>query len=109
MDHVITTTDADFEQTVLQTPGFVAVHFWAPRSAPSRVVVPFLEELAGEFADQILIAKVNTAEHQRWASLFGVMAMPTLIFFKDGVECGRGQGAAPKRTLRDLLSEVLGY
>ncbi|MFN8495227.1 MAG: thioredoxin [Caldilineaceae bacterium] len=107
MSRSITTTDANFEQTVLQAPGVVVVHFWAPWAGPCKTLTPILEELAGEFADRILIAQINTDEEQAWPSRLGVMAIPTLSFFKDGQEIERMQGAATKSVLRNKFNEIL--
>ncbi len=107
MSKPITVTDADFEQQVLQSETVVVVDFWAPWCGPCRAVAPILEELAGEYEGRMTVAKVNTDEQQRWPSQLGIMAIPTMIFFKDGKEVNRIQGAAPKRVLKAAFDEVL--
>ena len=103
----ITVTDMNFEQQVLKSGVPVVVDFWAPWCGPCRVVAPILEELAGEYEGQLTIAKVNTDEEQRTAGALGIMAIPTMIVFKGGIEVKRIQGAAPKRILKEAFDQAL--
>jgi thioredoxin 1 len=103
----IVITDADFEQKVLQSATPVIVDFWAPWCGPCRAVAPILEELAGEYDGQMTVAKINIDEHQRWQSKFGIMAIPTMLVFKNGEMVKRIQGAAPKRMLKEAFDEAL--
>jgi thioredoxin 1 len=107
MGKPITVTDADFEQQVLQSDVPVVVDFWAPWCGPCRAVAPILEDLAGEYEGRLTIAKVNTDEQQRWAGSLGIMAIPTMVVFKNGVEVRRLQGAAPKRVLKEAFDALL--
>lgn len=106
MGALITVTDADFEQQVLKSDVPVVVDFWAPWCGPCRAVAPVLEELAGEYAGRITVAKVNVDEEQNWSSKFGILAIPTMLVFKNGQEINRVQGAAPKRVLKTDVFEA---
>ncbi|NOY99809.1 MAG: thioredoxin [Chloroflexi bacterium] len=100
-------TDAAFEKTVLQSAIPVIVDFWAPWCAPCRMVAPILDKLAKEYADKLLVAKVNTDENPEWASKYGVQGIPTMLFIANGKIVHRQVGALPERMLRDAVSQFL--
>ena len=107
IDTPIAVTDDTFDQAVLQSGLPVLVDFWAPWCAPCRMVAPALEELAGELAGRVVVAKVNTDEHQLAALRYGVQGIPTLILFHDGQEIDRVVGALPKSALRERVEARL--
>jgi thioredoxin 1 len=103
----VAVTDDQFEQAVLKSNLPVVVDFWAPWCGPCRAVAPILEELAVEYEGRLTIAKVNTDEDSEWAGKFGIMAIPTMIMFKEGQEVKRIVGARPKRALQQEFDAVL--
>ena len=103
----ITVTDVEFDQKVLKSSVPVVVDFWAPWCGPCRAVAPILEELAGEYEGKLTIAKVNVDDEQRYASEYSIMAIPTMLVFKNGKVVQRIQGAAPKPKLKQAFDEAL--
>ena len=103
----IALTDATFEKQAVNGETPVVVDFWAPWCPPCRAVAPVLEELAGEYEGRLTVAKVNIDDDPVWAGKLGVMAIPTMIFFKDGKEVQRVQGALPKRQLKEAFDTAL--
>lgn len=86
----------------------VLVDFWAEWCGPCRMVAPFLEEIAAEYADRITVAKLNVDENQQTALQFDVMSIPTLIVFRNGRPTNtRIVGARPKAALLRELAEYL--
>lgn len=84
MNKPIHINDNEFENTVLKSTTPVVVDFWAPWCQPCRMIAPVLENLAGEYADKITVAKVDTDKNPEWAMKYGVQGIPTLLFIKDG-------------------------
>ena len=76
-------TDATFKSEVLEAPLPVVVDVWAPWCGPCRVQGPIIEALAEELKD-VKVAKLNADEHMQTAGAYGVMAIPTILIFKDG-------------------------
>jgi len=100
-------TDAAFEQTVLLSDLPVIVDFWAPWCGPCRMVAPTLDKLAKEYADKLVIAKVNTDENPEWALKYGVQGIPTMLFVAGGKIVHRQTGALPEGMLRQVVSSFM--
>ena len=79
--------------------------FWAPWCGPCKMMNPILEELAKEFAGKVEIVKINVDEQPEESSKYGVMSIPTVIFFKEGKEKGRKVGFEGKEAYLKLISE----
>ena len=86
----------------------VLVDFWAEWCGPCRMVAPFLEEIAAEYAAKITVAKLNVDENPQTAMQFDVMSIPTMIVFRNGRPTPtRIVGARPKAALVGELAEYL--
>ncbi len=107
MTHPIHVTDAEFENKVLQSATPVVVDFWAPWCGPCKMIAPVLEKLAGEYGDQVVIAKVNTDENPAWAMKYGIQGIPTLLFVAQGQVQDRLVGVAPAPAIKARVDSLL--
>jgi len=103
----ISINDDSFEKAVLRSSLPVLVDFWAPWCGPCLITGPILEELAEEFEGRVLMTKFNVDEGSRTPAQYGIMAIPTLIIFKNGKEVDRVVGALPKHVLESRIEALL--
>lgn len=99
--------DATFGNQVLQNNLPVLVDFWAPWCGPCKMVGPIVEELAKEYEGKLSVFKVNVDENTESASRYGVMSIPTLMFFKKGKPVKTLVGAQGKENLKRGIEEIL--
>ncbi|MAI98497.1 MAG: thiol reductase thioredoxin [Nisaea sp.] len=100
-------TDDNFSDDVLQSSKPVLVDFWAEWCGPCKTIAPALEEIAGEMAAELTIAKLNIDDNPKTPQQFGVRGIPTLMLFKDGELAATKIGALPKTQLKDWIDSVL--
>jgi thioredoxin 1 len=103
----ISITDASFEQDVLKSSKPVLLDFWAEWCGPCRMLLPVVEELAGEMSDTITVAKINVDENPQIPAKFGVRGIPTLMIFKDGKLAQTRVGGLPKADLKKWIEESI--
>ena len=104
-DYKMTATNINknnFQNEVMNSDKTVLLDFWAPWCAPCRMVVPIIEEIAGERPD-IKVGKINVDEQPELASEFSIMSIPTLVVMKNGKIVQQVSGARPKNAILEML------
>ena len=104
--NIVTLTDTNFKQEVLDSYMPVLVDFWAEWCGPCKMVAPSLDDLASEYDGKVKIGKVNIDDFQGLASEYGVRAIPTLLIFKDGQVADQIVGLRTKRDFKVKLDNV---
>lgn len=104
-----TFTDQDFEEQVVKTSSTmpVLVDFHADWCGPCKLLDPILDELVNQYSDKLLIGSLDVDANQQTSTKYGVMSIPTLIFFKNGQPVKQSVGYQDRATLQKQINEVL--
>ena len=100
-------TDANFKKEVLDSGATCLVDFWAEWCGPCLRVAPIVEELAEEYKGRVKVVKLNVDDGRKTATSYGVMSIPTLMFFKGGQAVEQIIGAVDKAELKSKIEEHL--
>ena len=100
-------TDANFEETVLNSDKPVMVDFWAAWCGPCRMVGPIIDQLSEEYNGKAVVGKVDVDANQEFAAKYGVRNIPTVLVFQNGEVVGRQVGVAPKAAYSEALDALL--
>lgn len=107
MGQAVAFTGAEFEEQVLKSSVPVLVDFWAVWCGPCKMIAPHVEALATEYDGRVKVGKVNIDEERDITEKYGIMSIPTLLFFKDGKVVDQVVGAVPKSTIASKLESLL--
>ena len=99
----IKVNSANFDEIVLGSEKPVLVDFWATWCGPCKMIAPVVEELADEYADSLVVAKLDVDQAPDIAGRYGVMSIPTLLVFENGKEVKRTVGFQSKDKLKAWL------
>ena len=99
-------TEANFREVLAEGSPLV-VDLWAPWCGPCKMMLPVVEELSNEYAGRVRVGKMNVDENPDTCEEFGVMNIPTMLFFKNGELVNRNVGAARKADLALELDKLL--
>jgi len=105
--NLVELTNETFDEEVGSSELPLIVDFWAEWCGPCRMVAPVLEQIATENAGKVRLAKLNVDDAPAVAQRFGIMSIPTLMVFQDGVAKKRIVGAKGKGQLLEDLAEFL--
>ena len=106
-EDILEISDSSFETEVLQSEKPVLIDFWAPWCGPCRAIAPIIEDLAGTYGDKIKFTKCNVDDNPVTPGKYGIKAIPTLIFFKQGDVVEQITGMVAKTKLVEKIDGLL--
>lgn len=107
MSSAIEFNDATFDAEVLESASPVLVDFSATWCGPCQQLSPIIDELASEYDGRIKVGKVDVDASQQVAGKYGVMSVPTVLFFKGGEQVDSIVGLNAKTVYKTKLEELL--
>lgn len=98
-------TDDTFSDFI-NNNGVAVIDCWAAWCGPCRMVGPIIEELSKE-RDDVTFGKLNVDKNRQTPMKFGIMSIPTLLYFKNGELVDKTLGALPKRAIEERLDKIV--
>ena len=100
-------SDANFKKEALESHLPVLVDFWASWCQPCKMIAPIVEELAKEYSHKVKFCKLDVDASPKTATHYGIMSIPTLMFFKNGKIMNQVVGVLSKAELKKKIEENL--
>ena len=107
MADVVEISDQTFEAQVLQSDKPTIIDFWAEWCAPCRAIAPIIKDLADQYGDQVVIAKMDIDANPGTPGQYGVRAIPTVLAFQGGQVVEQLQGARPKADFEAMVKKLI--
>ena len=97
-------SSSDFQSKVLDAQGPVLVDFFATWCGPCKMLAPTIDEIAGEQAGKATVYKLDIDQSPDIAQKYGVMSVPTLFVFVNGLVKTQAVGVQPKQNILSMLA-----
>ena len=98
-------TSQNFDEKVLKSDKPVLVDFWAEWCGPCKMIGPTIDSIATEYADKLVVGKLNVDNDPTIAQTYGIRNIPTMLIFKGGVVVDKLVGAMAKPALVSKLQQ----
>lgn len=104
---MIELTNENFEETVLKSEIPVLVDFSATWCGPCKRVAPIIEKIGEDYAGKALVVKCDVEECDEVARQYGIMSIPTVLFFKNGQVVDKQVSLSPEKVYVEKLEKLL--
>ena len=100
-------TDATFDDVIRANPN-VVIDFWADWCRPCKALEPVIKDLARKYAGKVIFGKVDADRNQAKFQEFGIMGIPTILFFRNGKLVDQVIGAIPGGPFDGRIQKAFG-
>ena len=107
MNSVVEVDDTNFESEVLRSPLPVLLDFSAEWCGPCKRLQPVVEAIAEEYTARLKVARLDIDKAQATAVKYGIMSVPTVLFFKGGKVLDQLLGYVPREKLVEKIDRIL--
>jgi len=107
IDKPISVTDSSFSDFIKKYH-VVVIDAYTDWCGPCKMMAPVIDELAREFAGKAVFGKLDVDANPQTSAQFGIMSIPTLLFFKNGEYADTSVGFGGKEALKKKIEEMLG-
>ena len=107
MSSPVEINDGNFESEVLKSDLLFLVDFWAPWCGPCHMVTPIVEEIGKDYEGKLKVGKLNVDENSQTAGQYGIMSIPSVLFFKEGKVVDQIVGAVPKQHFVEKIDKIV--
>jgi len=96
-----------FQEEVVRSSQPVLVDFYADWCGPCKAIAPIIDQLSKEYDGRVKFVKVDTDANQDLALQFGIMSIPTVMFFSKGKVEDIVVGAVPASVFETKLNSLV--
>ena len=96
-----------FQDEVVKSTQPVVVDFYADWCGPCKMIEPLIHKLSEEYQGKVKFVKVDTDANQELAMQFGIMSIPTVMFFSKGKVEDIVIGAVPSAVLKSKVDALV--
>jgi thioredoxin 1 len=99
-------TEHNFNEFITEKK-YAVIDCWAAWCMPCKIIAPSIEKIAEDYGDSVSVGKLDVDGNRKIAMKFGIMSIPTVLFFKDGRLVDNLIGAVPQHVLVEKLQHVM--
>ena len=85
----------------------VLVDYWAPWCGYCRRIATAYDKVAQQYAEELVVAKINIDDEPQLAEQQGIEVIPTLVLYRDGKALGSVTAPPSKAAIDEFIRATL--